>query len=189
MSGHNWKDYSSPITTNGPYSYENFGVAEDPDGNNLSSAGHKHLNGKNFHPQPQNGIKHSSQHHRMMSTANGKYYSPADGHKNGYDLDKERPGMPLPAPPVRPANGAGLSNNHHSNHHSSSHHHNPHDGGGGRSRGERHNHPPSSHPTPHASSLAQQLQPDFYFMPHQRRYSGEVVRVFVDYNNRENNQK
>ncbi|XP_074597944.1 uncharacterized protein LOC141852736 isoform X2 [Brevipalpus obovatus] len=25
--------------------------------------------------------------------------------------------------------------------------------------------------------------PDFYFMPHQRRYSGEVVRVFVDYNN------
>jgi hypothetical protein len=30
---------------------------------------------------------------------------------------------------------------------------------------------------------SQQLQPDFYFMPHQRRYSGEVVRVFVDYNN------
>lgn len=27
------------------------------------------------------------------------------------------------------------------------------------------------------------LTPDFYFMPHQRRYSGEVVRVFVDYNN------
>lgn len=32
-------------------------------------------------------------------------------------------------------------------------------------------------------SFSQQLQPDFYFMPHQRRYSGEVVRVFVDYNN------
>ncbi|XP_054164416.1 uncharacterized protein LOC128962102 [Oppia nitens] len=32
-------------------------------------------------------------------------------------------------------------------------------------------------------SLSPQLQPDFYFMPHQRRYSGEVVRVFVDYNN------
>jgi hypothetical protein len=26
------------------------------------------------------------------------------------------------------------------------------------------------------------LQPDFYFMPSQRRYSGEVVRVYVDYN-------
>lgn len=25
--------------------------------------------------------------------------------------------------------------------------------------------------------------PDCYFLPHQRRYSGEVVRVFVDYNN------
>ena len=32
-------------------------------------------------------------------------------------------------------------------------------------------------------SYVPQLQPDFYFMPHQRRYSGEVVRVFVDYNN------
>ncbi|XP_076338554.1 uncharacterized protein LOC143240269 isoform X1 [Tachypleus tridentatus] len=31
----------------------------------------------------------------------------------------------------------------------------------------------------------QELQPDFYFMPHQRRYSGEVVRVYVDYNNPE----
>lgn len=27
------------------------------------------------------------------------------------------------------------------------------------------------------------MQPDFYFMPSQRKYSGEVVRVFVDYNN------
>lgn len=32
-------------------------------------------------------------------------------------------------------------------------------------------------------SQPQPLTPDFYFMPHQRRYSGEVVRVFVDYNN------
>lgn len=24
--------------------------------------------------------------------------------------------------------------------------------------------------------------PDFYFMPSQRKYSGEVVRVYVDYN-------
>lgn len=28
-----------------------------------------------------------------------------------------------------------------------------------------------------------ELQPDFYFMPSQRKYSGEVVRVYVDYNN------
>lgn len=29
---------------------------------------------------------------------------------------------------------------------------------------------------------ADSLQPDFYFMPSQRKYSGEVVRVYVDYN-------
>lgn len=28
------------------------------------------------------------------------------------------------------------------------------------------------------------MQPDFYFMPSQRKYSGEVVRVYVDYNNK-----
>lgn len=33
-------------------------------------------------------------------------------------------------------------------------------------------------PRPHSD----QLQPDFYFMPSQRKYSGEVVRVYVDYN-------
>lgn len=32
-------------------------------------------------------------------------------------------------------------------------------------------------------SNGDQLQPDFYFMPSQRKYSGEVVRVYVDYNN------
>lgn len=29
-------------------------------------------------------------------------------------------------------------------------------------------------------------QPDFYFMPSQRKYSGEVVRVYVDYGNPKN---
>lgn len=33
-----------------------------------------------------------------------------------------------------------------------------------------------------ASSGGDQMQPDFYFMPSQRKYSGEVVRVYVDYN-------
>lgn len=28
---------------------------------------------------------------------------------------------------------------------------------------------------------AHQMQPDFYFMPHQRKYTSDVVRVFVDY--------
>lgn len=33
-----------------------------------------------------------------------------------------------------------------------------------------------------AAGAGDQLQPDFYFMPSQRKYSGEVVRVYVDYN-------
>lgn len=31
-----------------------------------------------------------------------------------------------------------------------------------------------------------QPSPDFYFMPHQRKYSGDVVRVHVDYNKKPN---
>jgi hypothetical protein len=38
---------------------------------------------------------------------------------------------------------------------------------------DRHRGPPRGH---------SELQPDFYFMPSQRKYSGEVVRVYVDYN-------
>lgn len=34
----------------------------------------------------------------------------------------------------------------------------------------------------HSASSAGIDQPDFYFMPSQRKYSGEVVRVYVDYN-------
>ena len=43
----------------------------------------------------------------------------------------------------------------------------------------------------HAHSGSQTLlqpQPDFYFMPSQRKYSGEVVRVYVDYGNHKNNK-
>ncbi|KAK9497677.1 hypothetical protein O3M35_004361 [Rhynocoris fuscipes] len=35
----------------------------------------------------------------------------------------------------------------------------------------------------HGSNDRHLQQPDFYFMPSQRKYSGEVVRVYVDYNN------
>uniref|UniRef100_T1JGW5 DOMON domain-containing protein n=1 Tax=Strigamia maritima TaxID=126957 RepID=T1JGW5_STRMM len=34
-----------------------------------------------------------------------------------------------------------------------------------------------------ASRAPRELQPDFYFMPSQRRYTGDVIRVSVDYNN------
>ncbi|CAG0884808.1 unnamed protein product [Darwinula stevensoni] len=35
---------------------------------------------------------------------------------------------------------------------------------------------------PYNGSMGQAAPPDFYFMPSQRKYSGEVVRVYVDYN-------
>lgn len=82
--------------------------------------------------------------------------------------------LPLPPPPIR--------NGHH-NHHSSR------DRDGDRERGDRErdgkgrtNDRGGEQRHPQSHNL-HQLQPDFYFMPHQRRYSGEVVRVFVDYNN------
>lgn len=34
---------------------------------------------------------------------------------------------------------------------------------------------------PASGVSTQPNQPDFYFMPSQRKYSGEVVRVYVDY--------
>lgn len=46
--------------------------------------------------------------------------------------------------------------------------------------------PPATNPYATAQRRQpQEMNPDFYFMPHQRRYSGEVVRVFVDYSNPE----
>lgn len=43
-------------------------------------------------------------------------------------------------------------------------------------------HGPQHHQQQSAGAGGDQLQPDFYFMPSQRKYSGEVVRVYVDYN-------
>lgn len=39
------------------------------------------------------------------------------------------------------------------------------------------------HGQPQQQQYGHQMQPDFYFMPHQRKYSSDVVRVFVDYDN------
>lgn len=40
---------------------------------------------------------------------------------------------------------------------------------------------PKSLHNPTGNATTQTNQPDFYFMPSQRKYSGEVVRVYVDY--------
>lgn len=44
-------------------------------------------------------------------------------------------------------------------------------------------HPPAQYQGYYTHRPHSELQPDFYFMPSQRKYSGEVVRVYVDYNN------
>lgn len=49
----------------------------------------------------------------------------------------------------------------------------------------RNQRPKSHHGNGNMSSQQSSQQPDFYFMPsqRQRKYSGEVVRVYVDYGN------
>lgn len=139
----NWKDYSG-ATASSAYSYENFAVADEPDGNGTLHSTHKtHPTGSapNGKRRPNNGNSgnNGKQHGYGEKTLNGGHH---------YD-DRAMPPLPLPPPHHRPPGHQNQT------------------GGGGFER-PRYGAP---------------LQPDFYFMPHQRRYSGEVVRVFVDYNN------
>ena len=79
--------------------------------------------------------------------------------------------------------GHAPNSSHHPHHHHSSHHHsstNGHGNGGGGS--ERH--VSSSNAGNGAAAAMSHNNPDFYFMPSQRKYSGEVVRVYVDHNNK-----
>lgn len=55
-----------------------------------------------------------------------------------------------------------------------------HDDGSRSHHHHRHHHHANGYGTPNGSSGVD--TPDFYFMPSQRKYSGEVVRVYVDYN-------
>lgn len=105
--------------------------------------------------------------------------------------------------------GHQVSSNHQHNHHTSHHHNhasashnnvrnhnnNSSSGGGGNSSGgssssnaqlDQGRHTSTTrHPQSHKLSSLNAMQPDFYFLRHQRRYSGNLVRVFVNYNNAE----
>lgn len=101
----------------------------------------------------------------------------------GYDAYDEKMGpnaMPLQSTPQYPTNGRAGHHSSNGNGYSNGppnmslprpHHGQPHSqnsmrhNGGGASNGLNHN-------------------PDFYFMPSQRKYSGEMVRVYVDHNKR-----
>ena len=69
-------------------------------------------------------------------------------------------------------------NQHHSHQHSAGRR--SHNGGGGPYEiNDRHQ--SNKYVQQHQQQQQHQMQPDFYFMPHQRKYSSDVVRVFVDY--------
>lgn len=81
---------------------------------------------------------------------------------------------------------------HHSSHHNSNghHHHRNHNNNSGNSSGGSSSSnnqvdrtSGTRHPQSHKLASLNAMQPDFYFLRHQRRYSGNLVRVFVNYNN------
>ena len=110
------------------------------------------------------GINGHTKSHSKHRSSNGNAYLGSSG---------DRSMLPLPPPPMKSSSG---HHNSHSNHHQDKHHNHHHSRGlSSYERGGETRHP--------QSHTLHQLQPDFYFMPHQRRYSGEVVRVFVDHNN------
>lgn len=110
------------------------------------------------------GINGHTKSHSKHRSSNGNGYLGSSG---------DRSMLPLPPPPMKSSSG---HHNSHSNHHQDKHHNHHHSRGlSSYERGGETRHP--------QSHTLHQLQPDFYFMPHQRRYSGEVVRVFVDHNN------
>lgn len=162
----NWKDSST--TASSAYSYENFAVTDDPDGghysfNKTAANGHNNTNGKTRHSHSNNHSKHS------------KHKDSGNNHHHHYNHHSDYNSATLER--------TNSSSHAHRNGYSNSSH-NPY-----ATQDRRYGAEPSHHSSRHylhpsfSQPLPSQLQPDFYFMPHQRRYSGEIVKVFVDYNN------
>lgn len=161
----NWKDSST--TASSAYSYENFAVTDDPDGghysfNKTAANGHNNTNGKTRHSHSNNHSKHS----KHKDSGNNHHHYNHHSDYNSATLER-----------------TNSSSHAHRNGYSNSSH-NPY-----ATQDRRYGAEPSHHSSRHylhpsfSQPLPSQLQPDFYFMPHQRRYSGEIVKVFVDYNN------
>ena len=146
-----------------PSSWKDYAAASAGNGHHHTNYAYEQFEAdpRGMPPLPPPGSGPRGHHHpQMPSHHNGSLQRPrpsAGG--GGYQRNLNAPvGYSLP----RPTNGLG--------------------GGGGPppppppgygsyDRRGYHNRPPPDFP------------PDHYFMPSQRKYSGEVVRVFVDYNN------
>lgn len=150
-----WKDYAQ---SNGAYGYDNYG-ADDPDGfvkSNIQTC-NENSNGKASR-QSANQHQNSNKHHHH-GNRNGNNDKLASSYQNYQSATLER----------------NLSRD--------IHQYRNHGNYPSVYATQDRRDPYYRQQTPHQTYSSHPLQPDFYFMPHQRRYSGEVVRVFVDYNN------
>ena len=154
MAQSSWKDYA--VSGNGHHTnYAYEPFEQDPRG---------------MPPLPPGAPRGHYAHPQMAPHPNGSLQKPprvpsSSGNVNG-SYSSRAPGGPVP-----PNAGYSLPRHHHSGY---GHHHGPPPpppGYGSYDRRGYHGRPSD-------------FPPDHYFMPSQRKYSGEVVRVFVDYNNK-----
>ncbi len=108
--------------------------------------------------------------------ANSGYHTYQASHTNGNGYNGHQPTTNMSLP--RPQHQIHHTQQHH---HSSRHNGNSSAMGGGNGVTERGGGGGGGGAGAGGASAA---NPDFYFMPSQRKYSGEVVRVYVDHNKR-----
>lgn len=152
-----WRDYSSGANTNFAFeTYEGEEKAPPPPVSSLPRARESMMNVSNGNGNGHgngNGTTMVDGHHRPSS--NNNMSSGGGGPRTTYSLPRA-PRQPPPPPQV----GYYTQD---------------------RRNNQRYRH--SAGPMSAASAGGGANQPDFYFMPSQRKYSGEVVRVYVDYGN------
>nr|CAD7259493.1 unnamed protein product [Timema shepardi] len=149
-----WKDYSAANTN---YAFEAFESEEKPKGPAGGSTNNPTSNGAS-RAQGVNPHKPLA----AMAQHNG-YQTPGGAYQDTRSLQRPRGAYQTPGQTERATYSLPRTS--------------AHPGPAGHRNGyytqDRNRGPPRQH---------SELQPDFYFMPSQRKYSGEVVRVYVDYN-------
>nr|CAD7200768.1 unnamed protein product [Timema douglasi] len=149
-----WKDYSAANTN---YAFEAFESEEKPKGPAGGSTNNPTSNGAS-RAQGVNPHKPLA----AMAQHNG-YQTPGGAYQDTRSLQRPRGAYQTPGQTERATYSLPRTS--------------AHPGPAGHRNGyytqDRNRGPPRPH---------SELQPDFYFMPSQRKYSGEVVRVYVDYN-------
>ena len=129
---------------------------------------HNHHNGNGHHQMQHNHYQNPNNSNNLNRNGNGNMMMLGGGPRATYSLPRaptnsrhSSNNMMMTTSPGQPTQGYYTQDRRNVTRYNKGHH-------------NGHNNGPSS-----------MLQPpaDFYFMPSQRKYSGEVVRVYVDYNN------